>query len=684
MKPDKFYRFVQELKRRRVLRGIAVYGASTLVLFEAATNLAPYFGKDKPPLWFVALLGVGFFISLWFSWIYDITPGGIKKTEAVSDQPVPIPRKQLKTYKATTFLSVLVIIALLSYRGIHSARVKKIRELDKSIAVLPLKDTDLSPTQALSYDFIGRELTSCLTRVKVVRVIPWDDCRYYPRRNKSHQEMGRDLQVSLLVNWEPYETEENQHLFVELLSVEDASLLWSERFQVKESWSAAICKISRKISKRITRELQIPLTPQERALIDDRESSAQAMLYTSMGKAYSQDAWKQNIEEKTNNNNEFTDSSSFSKAIEFFNEAIEEDPSYAEAYASRAKTKLMGVRAGFFDRDVMNESLEDIEKAFELDADLPEAHVAQGFYFYYGNEEYNIAAVSFQKACDLDPRNTEYLFYLSKINSTIGNWREVEVLSNKVFRANPQNALFYTNLGLSYAYLDNYTRAMQCQSRAIELMPRWSAPYINKAYCQTFSGMIPEARATLLDATENTGKSFFRFLAELDLYEGNFSSAARYIEVAGKAEYRDLMENEGDEYLLKGKIYKHADNNALSLENYGLAEAYYLDQTEKNPSDYFSYSKLGIAFAGLGKNSPAIESSKKAHEMILQNFSAVDYPFILYNLALTYTLTNNNQSALNTLEELISTHSLFTLDYFKIDPDLNPLFDDPGIKNLNF
>lgn len=96
MKPDTIYKFVQELRRRRVFRGIIVYGASTLVLFEAATNLAQFLGHDSAPTWFVVMLGIGFFISLWFSWIYDITPGGIKKTEPESEQKVPIPKKGSK------------------------------------------------------------------------------------------------------------------------------------------------------------------------------------------------------------------------------------------------------------------------------------------------------------------------------------------------------------------------------------------------------------------------------------------------------------------------------------------------------------------------------------------------------------------------------------------------------------
>jgi len=139
MKPDTIYKFVQELKRRRVFRGIIVYGASTLVLFEAATNLAQFFGHDNAPTWFVVMLGIGFFVSLWFSWIYDITPGGIKKTEPESEQKVPIPKKKIKIYQASTFVSLLVIIGLLTNNIMDRAKSKQIRALDKSIAVLPLE-----------------------------------------------------------------------------------------------------------------------------------------------------------------------------------------------------------------------------------------------------------------------------------------------------------------------------------------------------------------------------------------------------------------------------------------------------------------------------------------------------------------------------------------------------------------
>jgi len=680
MKPDTINRFVQELKRRRVIRGIVVYGASTLVLFEAATNLAPYFGREHPPTWFVVLLGVGFFVSLWFSWIYDITPGGIKKTDPVSENKVPIPKKEVKTYQTITFISVMIIVGLLTYNIIDNAKLKMVRALDKSIAVLPLDDNTLSPTKAREYEFIGRQITFCLKKVKDYRIVPWDDCRNYQRQNKNRFQIANDLNVSLLIEWKPYVTEEDQHLSIELISVDNSSLVWGRSFEINGNWPDEISRLSRKISKRIVRELRTYLTPQERALIDEQRSTATANFAFAMGDSYTQDAWNQAITGKPDSGkkDDFTDSISFDLAIKYYSEAIAEDPSFAEAYAKRAKARLMGIRAGFFDSSVMNDSWEDIEKAFELNPELPEVHIAMGFYYYYGKEQYSLAAVSFQKANELGPQNNEYQYYLMKIYVELGNWREVQVLSDRVQKSNPQSALVYTNLGLAYAYLHDLSAALLCQNRAIDLLPQWYAPYVNKAYTQCFSGNIRDARESVIEAIENTGKSFHRFHAELDMYEGNYVSAAQHIELSNEAEFKDLQESKGDAFLIKAKIHKHAGHLDQAKEYYNMAAVDFQDRITANPEDYLAYSKLGLAYAGMGKGKLALENGHKALEFGMQNYSGYFYPSILYNMALTYTITGDHESALNSIKELLESHSLYTSDFIKFDPDLKPLLDDPG------
>ena len=126
-----------------------------------------------------------------------------------------------------------------------------------------------------------------------------------------------------------------------------------------------------------------------------------------------------------------------------------------------------------------------------------------------------------------------------------------------------------------------------------------------------------------------------------------------------------------------------AGNADLARENFSLAAAYFEALLEKYPEDSHAHGKLGLAYAGLGKKQLAMEHGQKSLELVTQNFSAFDYPFILYGLVQTSTLCGEYDSALTSLNELLATHSLYTLDFIKTDPDLKPLLDEPGFKDLN-
>ena len=98
-----------------------------------------------------------------------------------------------------------------------------------------------------------------------------------------------------------------------------------------------------------------------------------------------------------------------------------------------------------------------------------------------------------------------------------------------------------------------------------------------------------------------------------------------------------------------------------------------------DPEDYYTYSKLGIAYAGLGINQKAMESGRKALELIDNDNEAIMVPFILYNVIQTYALIGDEEAGLNMINELLNRKSLFTLELIKLDPDMKYLLDDPGI-----
>jgi tetratricopeptide (TPR) repeat protein len=688
MKPGNIQKFVQELKRRRVFRGIVVYGASTLVLLEAADIIAGAFGIDGAPQWFVWLLGIGFIGSLIFSWIYDITPGGIRKTEPAKEYPVHIPEREVRLYKTTTFISVMVIIGLLTFNLIDGFTSRKIREIEKTIAVIPVDTKDLRYDDAQHFAFVGEQITACLLEVKDCRVRSWEYCRNYRRGTKSYSEIGKDLSAALLVELSPYETDLERNLFVKLILSSNGNLLMSRSFPINGTWSEEVCRHSREISKRIAKKLRIFLTREERASIDRQKFSARAKWFASLGKNMAQDAI--NMVQMGNTDggpekSEYVDSISFDRAISYFTEAIEEEPEFAEAYANRAKARLWGMTAGFYSRNVLEDCRKDIEKAFELDENLPEAHVSMGFYHFLVQGDYEEALKSFEKAIEKRPDDNEYLFYISRIHSSLGNWDEVQNLADKVFESNPRNALFLTNLGITYLFLGDFIRAIECQNRAIECIPEWFGAYINKAFSFIIMGRIPEARAVIAEVQQKTGKNYFRILAELDLLEEDYSSAVENIDQAEPQEFIDYGESEGEVNLLKAKIYRHARRPIIARGYYEEAEKFYTNRVQFNTTDYFALSKLGVAYAALGKDQQAMECGQKAIGMARQEdiYSATRFPDCLYDMAQTYVLTGDSESALLTIKELLNTHSLYTYDYLKLDPDMKHLLNDPGIDLSN-
>ena len=399
-----------------------------------------------------------------------------------------------------------------------------------------------------------------------------------------------------------------------------------------------------------------------------------------------QDTWEilqTGLESAETWNREYIDSMGFERAISYFTEAIKEDPTLAEAYANRAKARLWGIRSKIFNRSELGKCEEDIKKAIELQPDLPEVHVAMGFYYYYGISEYELSLHSFEKALELSPANNEYMYYLSLIWRALGNWEKVQFFINKVFNANPRNALFMINIGFSYLYLHDFSRALECQNRAIKLIPHWYIPYIHKIKSLTSTGNISEARAVVLKAEKKTGKEYFRTLAELDLYEGKYSSAIKNIEQAKEQEFSDLFESDGDAYLLKAKIYKHAGNATQAKEYYKMAVNYFSNLILFNPEDNFTYSKLGIAYAGNGMSQKALENGQKALKLMNLKTETIYDPYILYDMIQIYAITGDNESALNMIIELLERKSLFTSELVKLDPDMKNLINDTDNHIIN-
>ena len=374
-----------------------------------------------------------------------------------------------------------------------------------------------------------------------------------------------------------------------------------------------------------------------------------------------------------------TDLSAFDEACNYYTKAIELDADFAEAYANRAKTISWGIYTAYYDDSYLGRCREDIRKAFELDKNLPEAIVALGFYYYYGLKDYHNALIHFERASESEPDNADILFYLTLIQRRLGDWDRVSSLSEKVLESKSLSSLYLTNIGLSYDYLHEFSKAIECHDRAIRINPDWEAPYKNKAESiLLLSGDVAAARNILLK-TKNLGNNhYYKNIALLNVYESMIDSAIVNIDRA----FPDAGEIGGNDLLLKAKIYNLAGRKMQSREYYKKAIEFYQDRIIYDPEDSDAFSKLGIAYAAMGLTDEAIENGERAVSLTSVQDDALSGPDRLIDLARIYALTGKYDLCLNLIGRLSEMKSIFSVNIVLLDPDFSGIRIYPQFKSI--
>jgi tetratricopeptide (TPR) repeat protein len=156
--PNKFSQFWQELKRRKVIKVIAMYAATAFIIMEAADIMLPRLGlPDWTVTFLIILLIVGFPITIILSWIFDITPEGVRKTESIEvtkeQEPSSVPVKRKLKASDVIIAVLVVVVVILAYPKIFgSGKSKIVKDPDGKISITVLPFENLTG-DSLYYDW---------------------------------------------------------------------------------------------------------------------------------------------------------------------------------------------------------------------------------------------------------------------------------------------------------------------------------------------------------------------------------------------------------------------------------------------------------------------------------------------------------------------------------------------------
>lgn len=328
-----------------------------------------------------------------------------------------------------------------------------------SIAVVPFANLSADPEQEYLCEGIAEEITNSLAKLQKLRVASRNAAFASRRRFRDPVEIGRQLNVATLLEGSVRKSGDRLRVSVQLINVNDRSILWSERFdrQVLDVFS-----IQDEIAECIVRVLRLLLTEEER----------RAIAYVSTENVAAYDAYlrgQQFFHQGRRRSIEY--------AREMYQRAIALDPKYARAYAGAADCCSLLVH---FYGDSETSTLEQADRysrrALELDPDLAEAHAARCFALWLMGKSED-AEVEFKSAARLNPSLFETFYFYGRGCFQHGELERAAELFEQACRVRPDHearyfaAQTYTALGKLDQAHESYRSALALVTKHLELNP---------------------------------------------------------------------------------------------------------------------------------------------------------------------------------------------------------------------
>jgi len=434
----KLSQFWQELKRRKVVRVITVYAAAAFVILELVDIITEPFGLPDWTLKLVViLLSIGLLMSIILSWIYDIKPeGGIVKTEPAHRGKANAQPASSNSWKIASYISFMVIVGLITFNILSTSNKSGASSIhEKSIAILPFSNLSEDKGNEHFADGLVEDLLNRISVIEELKVISRTSSEMYRERGvKSIPEIARELGVSYILEGSVQRYGAKARITVQLIDAINDDHIWAENY---DRDIVDVFKIQSEIAIQIASELNTILTSKQKIhLQDDKTKNVKAFELYQMGRFY----WNKRTGD------------GFTKSIEYFEKAIDEDPSYGLAYAGFADTYNLMALQGWMDRQEGRDKAEELAlKALELDENLPEAYSVLGSIYDYVDWDWENAEKAFKRALEINPNYSTAHHYYSEHLSITGHHDEARKHIDKALEINPLSFVIrYVSAKLHY------------------------------------------------------------------------------------------------------------------------------------------------------------------------------------------------------------------------------------------
>jgi TolB-like protein/cytochrome c-type biogenesis protein CcmH/NrfG len=273
-------KYLQELQRRNVFKAVAAYIVIGWLLLQVSTSLEEAL---ELPEWFdavvTALLAIGLPIVVIFSWVYELTPEGVLKTEDV-DTSSSIASKTGQRLNYITIAGIVILLAVVIFdrytvndrraepavteTGSDAAATQELADvgngLDRSIAVLPFVAMTTSQDDEFFADGLSEEILNVLANIDGLKVAGRTSSFYYKGRNEDLRQIADALNVQHILEGSVRRSGSRLRVTAQLVKADDGFHLWSQNFDREDG---DIFAIQDEISSSVARALRTEILGEE-------------------------------------------------------------------------------------------------------------------------------------------------------------------------------------------------------------------------------------------------------------------------------------------------------------------------------------------------------------------------------------------------------------------------------------
>ena len=568
---------VSELRQRNVLRTAAAYALVSWILIEAGSVLLPTFGA---PEWvfksYVIAIVAGFFVAMVVSWVFQITPEGVKRERDIDRETYQAqPSSGMNRVIIALLVVALGVSITFNVTGLRSSQTSLPPVARDSIAVLPFTSRSTDAENQYFADGVHGDIVARLGNVESLRVISSTSVNEYRDTTKNIRQIGRELDVATVVEGAVQRSGDQVRITVQLIDAETDEHIWAATYD-EELTIENVFEVQSQISAQIAVSLRAALTPAEQRRL--------AAVPTNNIEAYAEYV-------KGRNNLAQRSFASLQEARAQFERAIELDPEYANAHASLAQTVLvlLSNHKAVPQRDAFDIAASSLQAALEIDPELAEAYAVRGLLEMMEWETTRLgpgnidAATSFETALALSPSLADAYVWFASLRQSEGQVDEAIDLLTDALTIDPLSRIPYVNLPGFYAQRGQNEEATAMLLRAVGIFPDWSTPYDYLSTHMQKLGRLDEAVAW--------------GLREMTLSEDPLSGGdllAIYQEFGHEQQILDFVESFPEEHPFYpiGKTYWHYMNREYDE---AVAEFENLENPEQYPPDIMIALMVGIA-----------------------------------------------------------------------------------------